>query len=77
MTPRAWFRRLCFGLDTVLSLDRLGFDPGKLDGIFGPQTKAAYGRFEKQVGGDGDGIPGRYSATLLGTARYNLLDKAA
>ena len=48
-----------------------------VDGIFGPQTKAAYGRFEKQVGGDGDGIPGRYSATLLGTARYNLLDKAA
>jgi predicted O-methyltransferase YrrM len=25
MTPREWFRRLCFGLDTVLSLDRLGF----------------------------------------------------
>lgn len=25
MTPRAWFRRLRFGLDTVLSLDRLGF----------------------------------------------------
>lgn len=25
MTPREWFRRLTFGLDTVLSLDRLGF----------------------------------------------------
>ena len=25
MTPREWFRRLCFGLDTVLSLARLGF----------------------------------------------------
>src|SRR5687767_13259026 len=25
MTPREWFRRLCFGLDTVLSLERLGF----------------------------------------------------
>ena len=25
MTPREWWRRLCFGLDTVLSLDRLGF----------------------------------------------------
>ena len=25
MTPREWFRRLCFGLDTVLSLDRLRF----------------------------------------------------
>ncbi|WP_119302549.1 class I SAM-dependent methyltransferase [Dongia deserti] len=25
MTPREWFRRLRFGLDTVLSLDRLGF----------------------------------------------------
>ena len=25
MTPREWFRRLCFGLDTVLSLDRKGF----------------------------------------------------
>lgn len=25
MTPREWFRRLCFGLDTVLSLDCKGF----------------------------------------------------
>ncbi|HET6157547.1 MAG TPA: class I SAM-dependent methyltransferase [Dongiaceae bacterium] len=25
MTPREWFRRLTFGLDTVLSLDRKGF----------------------------------------------------
>ncbi len=25
MTARTWFRRVCFGLDTVLSLDRLGF----------------------------------------------------
>ena len=25
MTPREWFRRLCFGLDTVLALDRKGF----------------------------------------------------
>ncbi len=25
MTLREWFRRLCFGLDTVLSLDRKGF----------------------------------------------------
>ncbi|HET6618837.1 MAG TPA: class I SAM-dependent methyltransferase [Dongiaceae bacterium] len=25
MTPREWFRRLCFGLDTVLALDRRGF----------------------------------------------------
>jgi predicted O-methyltransferase YrrM len=25
MTPREWFRRLCFGLDTVLQLDKKGF----------------------------------------------------
>lgn len=40
------------------------------DGIFGPKTKAAYARYERQVGGDGDGVPGKFSLTLLGAARF-------
>lgn len=43
-----------------------------VDGIYGPQTKAAFSRYEKQVGGDGDGIPGRFALRLLGAARFRV-----
>lgn len=37
--------------DAIISLqvdlDRLGFDPGKIDGRFGPKTRAAIRRFER------------------------------
>lgn len=44
----------------------------KVDGIFGPRTRAANARFERQVGGDGNGIPGLFGTTLLGAARFNV-----
>ena len=46
-----------------------------VDGRFGPITRAAYGRFEKQVNGDGDGLPSLYALTLLGAARFNVKEK--
>lgn len=45
-----------------------------VDGIFGPTTKSAYARYEKQNGGDGNGIPGRFALMLLGAARFNVKD---
>ena len=43
-----------------------------VDGVFGPKTKAAYARYEVQVGGNGDGVPGRHSVTLLGASRFTV-----
>lgn len=43
-----------------------------VDGLFGKTTKRAYSRYEKQIGGDGDGAPGTFSLTLLGAARFNV-----
>lgn len=45
----------------------------KSDGIYGPTTKAAMKRFEKQIGGDGDGIPGEFATSRLGLARFNVV----
>lgn len=41
-----------------LALLRAGFDPKGIDGIFGPNTKAALQRFQKSVGLTADGIAG-------------------
>lgn len=43
-----------------------------VDGIFGRNTLKTYARWESSVGGNGDGIPGLYSLTLLGAARFNV-----
>jgi peptidoglycan hydrolase-like protein with peptidoglycan-binding domain len=32
------------------ALRRLGYDPGPVDGIFGPLTRAAIGRFQQGLG---------------------------
>lgn len=45
----------------------------KVDGVFGPKTKAAYARFEKQNGGDGDGNPSPFALKLLGAARFRVV----
>lgn len=45
-----------------------------VDGKFGKQTKAAYARWERQCGGDGDGIPGEFSLKKLGLARFRVVD---
>lgn len=44
----------------------------RVDGLFGPATKKAYAHWERIVGGDGDGIPGKYSLVLLGAGRFNV-----
>jgi hypothetical protein len=43
-------------------LTRLGFDPGKIDGKFGPHTAAAIAAYEASRGVDG---PGHLTSTLL------------
>lgn len=43
------------------------------DGIYGQKTKQAFARFEKQVGGDGDGIPGEFALSRLGLARFTVV----
>ena len=44
----------------------------KVDGFYGVKTKAAYARWEKQHGGDGDGIPAMPTLKLLGAARFRI-----
>lgn len=44
--------------------------PLKVDGIFGPHTKRVNANYEKGIGGDGNGMPGEFGATLLGAARF-------
>lgn len=45
----------------------------RVDGLFGPATKRAYAHWERVVGGDGDGVPGKYSLVLLGAGRFNVV----
>lgn len=45
----------------------------RVDGRFGTATKKAYAHWERVVGGDGDGIPGKFSLILLGAARFNVV----
>lgn len=42
-----------------------------VDGVYGPKTKAALKRWERQHGGDGDGVPGPL-IKLLGAARFRV-----
>ena len=74
-----YYRRGMFRGDDVASLQRhlgaLGFDAGRVDGIFGPQTHAAVCVFQRNVGLPEDGICGpgtvellrRYAAKITGT----------
>ena len=39
-------------------LGRFGFDAGRVDGIYGPQSASALGEFQRNVGLHGDGICG-------------------
>jgi surface antigen len=50
----------------------VGLDFSSGPGVFGPRTKAAYARWQKQCGYSGsgaDGVPGRASLTRLGQRR--------
>lgn len=43
-----------------------------VDGTWGRKTRTAMVRWELNVGGDGDGIPGEFSAVLLGAGFFNV-----
>jgi peptidoglycan hydrolase-like protein with peptidoglycan-binding domain len=46
-------------------LKRMGFDPGKVDGVMGPRTKSAIRRFQDANGLEVDGVVGPETATAL------------
>ncbi len=47
------------------ALGHLGFDAGKVDGIDGPNTKAAVKAFQAAAGVNADGIPGPITKKAL------------
>lgn len=59
-------RRVQRALNAALGLEL------PVDGKFGPKTKKAYAEYERFIGGDGDGIPGKYSLTALGAGRFKV-----
>ncbi len=46
-------------------LDALGFDPGKQDGVYGPQTEGAVRDFQRNVGDTPDGVAGLHTLATL------------
>ncbi|HEV8087295.1 MAG TPA: peptidoglycan-binding protein [Actinomycetota bacterium] len=46
-------------------LDALGFDPGKQDGMYGPETEAAVRDFQRNVGDEPDGVAGLHTLATL------------
>jgi N-acetylmuramoyl-L-alanine amidase len=46
-------------------LDALGFDPGKLDGMYGPATEGAVRDFQRNVGDEPDGVAGLHTLAVL------------
>lgn len=66
-----YYRRGMLRGDDVAALQRhlgaLGFDAGRVDGIFGPQTHAALCEFQKNVGITDDGICGPATVELIRT----------
>jgi peptidoglycan hydrolase-like protein with peptidoglycan-binding domain len=47
------------------SLYQLGYDPGTVDGIFGPKTESAVKAFQRSAGIDVDGIVGEITWTTI------------
>jgi N-acetylmuramoyl-L-alanine amidase len=50
-------------------LDALGFDPGKQDGMYGPDTDAAVRDFQRNVGDEPDGVAGLHTLAVLDRMR--------
>jgi peptidoglycan hydrolase-like protein with peptidoglycan-binding domain len=46
-------------------LHRLGYDPGPVDGLFGPLTRAAIRRFQQSIGAELTGVITADEASLL------------
>jgi peptidoglycan hydrolase-like protein with peptidoglycan-binding domain len=55
------------------ALSKVGFDPGAVDGIDGPKTKASVKAFQQAMGIEADGIAGPMTKKALLAA----LEKAA
>ncbi len=56
------------------TLKRLGHDPGPLDGLFGPKTRAAVKAFQRTIRGlKVDGVPGPATRAALARARQDRL----
>ena len=51
--------------DLQLRLGSLGFDAGRIDGIFGPDTTGAVAEFQRNVGLAPDGIAGQSTVSSL------------
>ena len=52
-------------LDLQMALKAAGFDPGPLDGIPGPKTRAAIRGFQRHAGLEVDGIAGPITQSRL------------
>jgi N-acetylmuramoyl-L-alanine amidase len=50
-------------------LDALGFDPGKQDGMYGPETDEAVRDFQRNVGDEPDGVVGLHTLATLDRMR--------
>ncbi len=50
------------------NLSCLGFSPGSIDGIFGPQTLAAVKQFQSRQGLPADGLVGKQTADVISAA---------
>jgi hydrogenase-4 component B len=50
------------------ALQRLGYDPGPVDGVFGPLTRAAIRRFQQDRGDQATGsLTGEQASRLIAT----------
>jgi peptidoglycan hydrolase-like protein with peptidoglycan-binding domain/DNA invertase Pin-like site-specific DNA recombinase len=58
-------------------LARLGWQPGPVDGLYGPRTEAAVARFQQATGLAADGIVGQHTRGALGRARTWALRRGA
>jgi peptidoglycan hydrolase-like protein with peptidoglycan-binding domain len=54
--------------EVQVALQRLGYDPGPVDGIFGPLTRAAIRRFQQDRGDQPTGsLTGAQASRLIAT----------